>query len=31
VKSFQSQSFYELLEVSVGASEADIRSAYDRL
>jgi hypothetical protein len=31
VKSFQSQTFYELLEVSVAATDNDIRSAYDRL
>ncbi|MER2566749.1 MAG: DnaJ domain-containing protein, partial [Myxococcaceae bacterium] len=31
MKSFQSQTFYELLEVSVGASDADIRAAFDRL
>lgn len=31
MKSFQSQTFYELLEVSVGATAADVRSAFDRL
>jgi hypothetical protein len=31
VKSFQSQTFYELLEVSVGATPGDIRSAFERL
>jgi hypothetical protein len=31
VKSFQAQTFYELLEVSVGAGDGDIRSAFERL
>jgi hypothetical protein len=31
VKSFQAQTFYELLEVSVGAGESDIRFAFERL
>jgi hypothetical protein len=31
VKSFQVQTFYELLEVSVGATDGDIRSAFERL
>ncbi|MDX2015441.1 MAG: helix-turn-helix domain-containing protein [Myxococcaceae bacterium] len=31
MKSFQAQTFYELLEVSVGATAADVRSAFDRL
>ena len=31
MKSFQAQTHYELLEVSVTASAADIRNAYERL
>lgn len=31
MKSFQSQTHYEVLEVSVGATGAEIRSAYERL
>ncbi len=31
MKSFQVQTFYELLEVSVGATDGDIRSAFERL
>lgn len=31
MKSFQGQTFYELLEVSVSATAADIRSAFERL
>ncbi len=31
MKSFQTQTHYELLEVSVGASAADVRAAFDRL
>jgi curved DNA-binding protein CbpA len=31
VKSFQTQTFYELLEVSVSAGESDIRFAFERL
>ena len=31
MKSFQAQTFYELLEVSVGAGDGDIRSAFERL
>jgi hypothetical protein len=31
VKSFQRQTYYELLEVSVGATEGDVRSAFERL
>ena len=31
MKPFQAQTFYELLEVSVSASQSEIRAAYDRL
>jgi hypothetical protein len=31
MKSFQAQTHYELLEVSVGATAADVRSAFERL
>jgi hypothetical protein len=31
VKSFQSQTYYELLEISVGASSDEIRGAFERL
>jgi len=31
VKSFQAQTFYELLEISVAASALDIKSAFERL
>ncbi|HEY1088187.1 MAG TPA: DnaJ domain-containing protein, partial [Archangium sp.] len=31
MKSFQAQTHYEVLEVSVGASAAEIRNAYERL
>ena len=31
MKSFQAQTLYEVLEISVGASVAEVKSAYERL